>query len=128
MSYLQRLKERYHVGKVTNLIKKGNFEDALKHIIGIRSVEKQKQIGYLHLGWYALDSLATQQQREFDVVFTEDRDDYERWKLLSGSSDPVKRLIYLNPQTGMIEAGLEEIINEVIPSDNPVLKYLRETK
>ena len=62
----------------------------------------------------------------FKMIYTDDKSSYERFKTIVGKVHNSQiGLIYRNPETQECEE-LELLINEVIPKDNPIMKYLEK--
>lgn len=119
MNYIQKIKEYYYERKIYNLIKNSAFDEALEYIKKISSLKKQEKIIIGELVGYALNIKSIR-----EVEITTDKKEYERFKAIVGSSSTVKHVFYRNPETDEIEGGINEIIEEIIPSDNLLLKYL----
>lgn len=99
---------------------KKDFNRALDFIKKISAGEQSRFIS-LELATYALNHLH-ETIPDFNVIYTDDRKKYMQFRALLGSAGNV-RVIYENPETHALEEGLESIIDEVIPKDNPLRVY-----
>ena len=129
MNYSQRItdwvndkKDSYHDRKVSELMRKGQFDAALDHVKRIATPEKQEHILFGNLAAYAT-SILVHEGGTYRVQFVTDREEYERLRSVAGPLNKAKMILFQDPQTGNIE-GLEEVIEAVIPLDNPLLMYL----
>lgn len=118
MNLFKKLKQKSYSNKASNLIKQGDFEKAFEFIKKISSKEEQLNAITGGLVMHVIDK-----KGYTEIIITKDKQEYEQFQSIIGTRSPMKYVFYDNPKTGKIE-GLAELIEEVIPKDNILLRYI----
>lgn len=120
---VQKLRDWVYSRKAESLLGKFKFTESLACIKKISSEEKQANLIVLYLLGYAISKFDPDQ-----VHMYKDKAEFERDKALIGCISSDKVLLYINPETDLVEGGVEEVINAIVEEDNPVLQYYRMLK
>lgn len=108
--------------KGVELIRQGRFEEALDYIKGLPSIEMQGVTITSGLFGYSLQKIGIQA-----IAMTKSRQEYDRVRALMGQNNGIKVVLFENQETNAVE-GIEELIDEAVPKDSPLLEYARDLR
>lgn len=119
MGIISLLKDRHYASNVQEMTAGGDFNGALGYAKKISSMDLKKKAITMGLLAYA----ATQAKPGDEIHITENRQEYDQFTALV-EHPTVKYLLWINPETGNIESGLEKFIQQTVDPQNPLVQYL----
>ena len=106
-----------------NLILEGRFSEALREVKTLDSLEEQVRVIFLPLFGYAVSAIC--QDREYEVIITTDRQEYERFRATVGVANDQRLMVYQDAETGMMDAeSIYAVIKAALGEKNVMCQYL----
>lgn len=99
----------------SNLILNWQFDEAITELEKLKSLGKKIDLLTFNLYLYCLNRYASR------IVITKSRDEYERNK-----SNLQKLVIYENPDEEISGEDQERLVNALLGSEHPLIKYLNK--